>query len=284
MIYHLPYARNIRECLRCDEGKIIKFITILLCVFPCFLVNANQKIIINDIHWPPYFMIKAQKEGTGLAKETINLCLQQIGYKAEYHELPIKRTHYFMERGDIDITVYSYKAERKEYLYYAKEVLFNSEYGFMVRANSDIQVDDLTDLQPLIIGYLAGLTYTPELKKIIDDKVKLEQVVTGYSLKAMFGQLLAETPRFDIMADSKSTLFWEAKKLGVSDKVKVLDYSIKKKAYYITVSKRSRNINNPQEFLAKMDVCVRNIKLNIEYRKKLMRYGLLAIPLSLGEQ
>jgi polar amino acid transport system substrate-binding protein len=228
-------------------------------------------------------MIKAQKEGTGLAKETINLCLQQIGYQAEYHELPIKRTHYFMERGDIDITVYSYKAARTEYLYYAKEALFNSEYGFMVRANSDIQVDDLTDLQPLIIGYLAGLTYTPELKIIIDDKVKLEQVVTGYSLKAMFGQLLAETPRFDIMADSKSTLFWEAKKLGVSDKVKVLDYNIKEKAYYITVSKRSRNIKNPQEFLAKMDVCISNIKHSIEYRKKLMRYGLLAIPLSSRE-
>jgi polar amino acid transport system substrate-binding protein len=232
-------------------------------------------VVINDIHWPPYFMINAQKEGTGFAKETINLCLQHLGYKIEYNELPVKRTHYFMKNGDIDITVYSYKEERKEFLYYAKEVLFNSEYGFLVRANSDIQINDLTDLDPLIIGNLAGLTYTPELKKIIDNKIKREEVVTGYSLKAMFAQLLAETPRFDIMADSKSTFFWEAKKLGVSDRVKVLDYNIKNKAYYITVSKRSKNIKNPQEFLTKMDVCVSDMKKSAEYQERMIRYGFL---------
>ena len=77
-------------------------------------------------------MINAQKEGTGLAKEVINLCLQGIGSQAKYQELPVKRTHHFMEVGEIDVTVYSYKEERNEILYYSKEVLFNSEYGFII--------------------------------------------------------------------------------------------------------------------------------------------------------
>ena len=253
---------------------MMKFIAIILCLSPCFLLSANQKVIINDVHWPPYFMINAQEEGTGLAKDVINLCLQRIGHEAKFHELPVKRTHHFMEVGEIDITVYSYKEEREKILHYGKEVLFNSEYGFMVRANSGIKIDKLDDLSPYVIGHLAGLSYTPELKKIIDDKAEIGEVVIGYSLKAMFAQILADIPRFEIMADSKHTFYWEAKKLGVSDKIQILDYNIKNKAYYITVSKHSNNIKNPEKFLDKIDTCLRDIKQNGTYGKILARYGI----------
>jgi ABC-type amino acid transport substrate-binding protein len=252
----------------------MKIIKIFLCYFPCFIANANQKIIINDIQWPPYFMINAEQEGAGLGKDIINLCVQRGGYQVEYHELPIKRTHHFMEVGEVDITVYSYKEKRKEILYYGKEALFNSEYGFMVRRNSDIKIDKLADLEPYVIGHLAGLSYTPELKKIINNKDEIGEVVTGYSLKAMFSQLLAKTPRFEIMADSKITFHWQAKKLGVADKIKVLDYNIKNKAYYITVSKRSKNIKNPKDFLNKIDICLRDIKQSGEFKAILAHYGI----------
>jgi polar amino acid transport system substrate-binding protein len=179
-----------------------------------------------------------------------------------------------MEVGEIDITVYSYKEEREKILLYGKEVLFNSEYGFMVRANSGIKIDSLADLSPYILGHLAGLSYTHSLKKIIDDKAEIGEVVIGYSLKAMFAQLLADIPRFEIMADSKHTFYWEAQKLGISDKVKVLDYNIKNKTYYITVSKQSKNIKEPQEFLDKIDTCLRDIKQNGTYDKILARYGI----------
>jgi polar amino acid transport system substrate-binding protein len=179
-----------------------------------------------------------------------------------------------MDVGEIDITVYSYKEEREESLHYGKEVLFNSEYGFVVRADSDIKIDKLDDLSPYLMGHLAGLSYTPELKKIIDDKADIGEVVTGYSLKAMFAQLLADIPRFEIMPNSKHTFYWEAKKLGLEDKIKILDYNIKNKAYYITVSKNSNNIKNPNEFLDKIDACLREIKYNGTYENILARYGI----------
>jgi polar amino acid transport system substrate-binding protein len=254
--------------------NVIKFIKIFLCLFPFFLARANEKVIINDINWPPYFMINSEEEGSGLAKEIINLCLQRIGHQTKYHELPIKRTHHFMEVGEIDITVYSYKKEREKILHYGKEVLFNSEYGFMVRANSHIKIEELADLEPYVIGHLAGLSYTPELKKIINDKTAINEVVIGYSLTAMFAQLIADIPRFEIMADSKHTLSWEAKKLGVTDKIKILDYNIKNKSYYITVSKHSKNIKNPKELLGEIDTCLRDIKHKGEYKAIFARYGI----------
>jgi polar amino acid transport system substrate-binding protein len=219
-------------------------------------------------------MLDNQQEGVGLGKDIVNLCLKRIKYQVEYHKLPIKRTHHFMEVGKIDITVYSYKEKRNEILYYGKEALFNSEYGFVVRADSNIEIKNLTDLTPYFIGHLAGLTYTPKLKRIIDNKSKIGETVTGYSLKAMYSQLLAEIPRFQIMANSKTSLYWQAKKQGVADKVKVLDYNIKNKAYYLTVSKRSNNIKNPKEFLAKIDLCLQDIKQNGEYKIILSKYGI----------
>ena len=42
----------------------------------------------------------------------------------------------------------------------------------------------------------------------------------------MFAQLLADIPRFEIMKDSKHTFYWEAKKLGVEDQIKILDCNI----------------------------------------------------------
>jgi len=255
-------------------NKLKRKLSLCFCFFPLFLANGSQQVIINDIDWPPYFMIDSQYTGSGLAKEIINLCIKRIGQRIEYRQLPIKRTHHFMEAGKLDITVYSYKEKREEILYYAKEPLFNSEYGFMVKADSNIEINSLADLKPYTMGHLAGLTYTPKLKKIIDDKINKNEVVTGYTLKAMFAQLLADIPRFEIMADSKNTFYWEAKKLGVTDKIKVLDYNIKNKTYYITVSKRSKNIKAPKAFLAETDKCLRSIKANGEYQSILARYGI----------
>ena len=148
----------------------------------------------------------------------------------------------------------------------------------MVRADSDIVINKLADLAPYRIGHLAGLTYTPELLKIIDDKMKLNEIVTGFSLRSMFSQLLAPTPRFDIFADARNTFYWRAKKLGISDQIKVLDYKIKTKNYYITVSKQSKNIKDAAGFLMKIDKCLQALKQNGEYQAILADYGIQPHP------
>lgn len=251
----------------------VKNIFIIIFCYFSFTAHAQSTVIINDVAWPPYFFIGNKAVREGIAKELLNICIQQAGYKTEFRRLPIKRTHLYMEHGDIDVTIYSYQKPREKFLVYAKESLFSSEYGFMVRADSDIKITNLTDLAPYKIGHLAGLSYTPELMKIIKTKAKNKQLTTGYSLTAMFSQLLAPTPRFDIMADSKITFYWQAKTLGVSDKIKVLDFTIKKKNYFITVSKKSKNIADPQVFLAKTDQCLKELKSNGQYKTLLASYG-----------
>lgn len=74
----------------------------------------------------------------------------------------------------------------------------------MIRTDSNIAIKKLSDLMSYKMGYLAGLTYMPQLLKIINDKEIKNKVVTGYSLQAMFSQLLAPIPFFDIIADANT--------------------------------------------------------------------------------
>lgn len=248
----------------------------LLCLAYSNTACANERLVnINDIDWPPYFFIdnKTKQFTLGIAKEILNHCLTKSGYAINYIRLPIQHTYDYMEQGMLDITIYSPKKSRNKSLFYAKEPIFSSEYGFMVRADSDIKITQLEDVIPYQIGHLAGLTYTPEYMKIIQDKLELGQVTVAHNLEVMFAQLLAANPRFEIMADSKATFHWYAKKIGVSEQIKVLDYTIKNKNYFITISKRSEQIENPQALLNKTDACIKQLKQSGEYRAILKKYG-----------
>ncbi len=250
-------------------------------VIAAFLLNAcltlslyaKTTVLIDDDDWPPFFMPK-NSEMKGIGKELLNLCINQQEYILNFKVIPIKRTHKYMEVGIIDVNVLSFKEARTKFVIYGKEPLFSTEYGFAVKADSHIDIHSLDDLTPYILGDLSGLSYTLEYNDILAKKRSNKQVSTGYSLDSMFDQMLASTPRFDIMANAKSTISWRAKSLGVSDKVKILDFNLSSKKYFVTVSKKSQNIKNAQVFLSNIDSCLRELKKNGLYQEIMLRYGL----------
>ncbi|MGJ8678924.1 substrate-binding periplasmic protein [Paraglaciecola sp.] len=235
------------------------------------IVNANT-ITLNDIDWPPYLFPEQNSQYVGIGKEVLNTCLAETNYQMTYVPLPIKRTPLYMKNGRLDVSIFSYKKERETFLSYGKVPIFRTEYGFAVRADSDIKVNSLDDLAPHVIGLLAGLSYTPELMAIIEKKRQLGEVTDGYSINSMFAQMLSRNPRFDIMADSKDTFYWRAKTLGLSEKIEVLEYTIAYKEYFVTVSNSSKNIDNIPKFLTNMDSCITQLHQTGEYQKILDNY------------
>jgi len=256
-----------------------KNVWLVICFF-CTLnfgaINAaisSPVLRLNDINWPPYFFPNKQKDLPGIGKEILNQCLGQMDYVLDYLTLPIKRTHAYMKSGDLDLVVYSYKLEREEDVYYGKEPLFISEYGFVTKVDSGIELTSFDDLKPLVIGHLAGLSHTPELAEIIDEKRKRGEIKEGFDIKAMFNQMLASPKQFDIMPNSKSTFYWTAKEMGISEKIKVLNFTIAQKPYFVTISKNSKHIKNPQHVLAEIDKCIKEIKESGRYIQILNNYG-----------
>ena len=252
----------------------IRVITlILLLIYPLYSYSAVLNL--NDIKWPPYFFpnVEGSKQ-QGIAKDLINICIAESQYTISYKNLPIKRTHSYMRTGELDISVYSYKPEREEFVIYGKEPIFNSEYGFASRSEDNIQIKQLADIYNFHFGHMAGLSHTPELMRIIDEKRKNEQVTEAYNLDAMFDQLLATPQRFEVMANTKETFLWKAKQLGISDKIKVHDLVVAVKPYFITVSKSSKNIKNIDQFLHQVDRCLIKLKESGKYNTIINNYGL----------
>ena len=234
----------------------------------------SSTLILNDIDWPPYLFPESKSHLSGVGKDVLNECLPKKDFTLKYNKLPVKRTHLYMQNGELDISLYSYKKEREEYVVFGKVPVFTTEYGFAMRADSTLDIQKIEDLQPLIIGHLAGLTHTPEILAMIEKKRLVGEISEGHSIDAMFAQLLSTTPRFDIMPNSKQTFYWRAKSLGISDKIKVPNFTVAFKDYFVTVSKSTTNISDISEFLDNLDSCITQMHVDGRYAALLSKYGL----------
>lgn len=234
---------------------------------------TKQRLVLNNIHWPPYLFKTRNTRYPGFATEILSGCYNTLGYRPEYIDLPVKRTHFYMKSGELDISIYSFKPERAQFVFYAKIPIFTSEYGFVVAKDSDIQIDKLDDLANYRIGHLAGLSHTPELIEIIEQKKPKQQVVEGNNVDLMLQQLISSPPRIDIIPNSKETFYWRIQEQNLDNELAVLDFSIAEKAYYVTVSKSSNNIGDPQAFLNAIDSCILRAKETGVYTQVRKKYG-----------
>lgn len=253
--------------------------TIITCIsFWSLLPNiahSRPVLSLNDIKWPPYFLPKLEKNQIGFGKELLNQCISRLNYDIQYKVLPIKRTHLYMQAGELDISVYSYKKERESFVHYGKEPLFISKYGFASKKSDNLVLENIEDVKKYTFGHLAGLSHTPELTDILRLKEQRDEVIVGHNIDAMFSQLLATPQRFQIMANSKETLAWRAKQLEVADFIKVHEFTLREKTYFVTVSKNTKNIADPAKFLAAMDTCIKSIKTSGAYNALAAQYGLV---------
>ena len=256
------------------QSYLYRLFTVALMGFS-LTASANTKLLqLNDIDWPPFFFPGQRQPQPGLGKAVLSQCLLQLGYSFRYNNLPIKRTHYYMQTGELDITVYSYQAAREDAVLFSKEPLFVSSYGFAVNAASGINITRLENIAALKFGHLAGLAHTPELNQILVTKKADNQVVELYDLNSTLQQLISSPARIDITANSRETLLWRIKGLGLSDKIRVLDFELATKPYFIAVSKNSQAIAEPAQFIEQFDNCLLQLKQNGTYAKMAASYGL----------
>lgn len=235
---------------------------------------SAQQLQLNDIDWPPYFFPDRSQYKPGLGKTILTSCIKQLGYDYHYNNLPIKRTHYYMQTGELDITVYSYQAAREDAVVYGKEPMFVNSYGFAVRRDRNIQIKSVEDISTMTFGHLAGLIHTDELNPVLKKMQAQSKVVESYELNATLKQLVATPPRIDITANSKSTLLWRIKELGLTNQVSVLDFELAQKPYYVAVSKNSKTISDATQFVSEFDHCVKTMKQDGRYQDIAASYGL----------
>lgn len=268
----MAQTRPMRRMLKCWR-LLFLLLTLGLCSSQ---VVARVTLEVNAVDWPPFFMDQKQTGQVGFARELLQVCIQQTGFEIRYMHLPIKRTHQYMQSGELDLAIYSYKPERDDFVWYSAKPMFESAIGVAARQDFIQPLLQEADLEPWRIGYLAGLGLTPTLAILLAGKKRKAQAVEDYSMQSLFDQLIASPARIDLVINSKEALLWFSQKTPYQGKVKVLDFALAPKAYFLTVSKFSKRIQNPQQFLQQFDACLGQIQQNGQYGNLLKSYQLSA--------
>ena len=232
--------------------------------------NTVLRIIEND--WPPYYFKSKSEHLPGFAREILGHCIPQLGFQPEFTFYPVKRMYAYLEKGELDIALFSYRKSREDLVYFGQEPLFVSGYRPVVRAGSHIRVQSLSDFDALKIGHLAGLKYSKDFYSYIEKRRDAGTLVTSITGDSCMRMLIEGM--IDIFVDTENTVKWRAKQMGVTDKIQILPYDIRTREYFVTLSKTTPRIADKVEFLKQLDNCLRTIKTNGKYREIAARYGL----------
>ena len=236
----------------------IIFICALATVSPAMPARADGIVEVNDSDWPPYFFAGAKDKPEGFGKELLKHCFEKTGTRAIFRHTAIKRTMKELEDGTLDVNVFSVDPRRESMVMLGHATLFKSEYRPFVRADSTIKIAKISDFDSLRIGNLAGLAHTPEFTRYLEERDKKGEVATVNTPELNIRMLV--TGKIDTFVNTTPTVLWEARELGLEDKIRPLDYVVKSGTYHVAVSRKSKRINDPAGFLERLDRCLTNTR------------------------
>lgn len=254
--------------------KSIILIFAVFIIFNCFSPNAGAQqvttlnIVEND--WPPYFFAGKKDLPQGIAKELLKLCIPGT-YNYSFKFFPVKRMYAYLENGQLDMALFSYKKQRTSFLVYGKEPLFSSSYRPVVLQGKNIRINSIKDFDSLRLGHLAGLKYSKDFFEYIEKRKQAKNLIIATTGNSCIRMLLEGI--IDVFVDTRETILWRAKQIDILDKIKILDYDIQTRDYFVTISKASNLVKDKRDFLNKIDLCIKSSKENGQYKMITEKYG-----------
>lgn len=242
----------------------------LLPLLPERIESAELVVVEND--WPPYYFGNNSEQLPGFARELLDICLPRTGHRPVYRFYPVRRMYSYLEKGRLDIALFSYKEEREEFVYYGSEPIFTSSYRPVVRKGSGIEIQTLADFDPLRLGHLAGLRYSPAFLDYVKEREMAGRLVITTDGRDYLRLLLSGI--IDVFVETRETVLWRAQRLGVSGEITILDYDIKSSEYFVTVSKQTPRLEDPRSLLKSLDSCFIELKDSGRYTEIAEKYGI----------
>ena len=231
---------------------------------PLLLANpTNSPLIINDPSWPPFFYAGDPESPPGFAKEVLTHCLNKMDIAFVFKFHPIKRMRVSMEKGLIDINMYSYKPSRESFLEFGKEKIFNSTYIPFVKAGRDIKISAISDFDGLRLGHQIGLRYSKDFYHYVLQRKKLRKLDEAPNMASNIRKLIHD--RIDVFVGSQASARYWINSLQFEGKIKSLDYIVKSSDYFLTLSKKSPRVGDKQDFLRQTSTCFAQTKRDGTY-------------------
>ncbi len=204
--------------------------TLLVGALCCKLVYAETWQVAGDETFPPY-VYEENGRVVGIHADIVRAVLDKLQVDYELKTYPWKRVINMTDKAQVTFSMsWVESVERLEKYLMVGPI----QYGrtvFMVRENSSIEFNELSDLKNYKIGVISGYAYPKEFESA-DYLTKEAATVDNARL---ISKLLMK--RVDIIIGDESTLSFEAKKLHVSQEIKILPKPLKEVSRYVVFPK-----------------------------------------------
>jgi polar amino acid transport system substrate-binding protein len=230
----------------------------------------GARVRVSDNDWPPYFFGSIPNSLPGAAKEVLTACLPRTGLPFTFQHFPLVRMTANMQSGALDVAVYSHKVERETSLHYGDEPLFAEAYRPIVRTDSEIVIRQISDFDRFRLGHQAGLVYSDEFSRYIQARQRSGTLDITTENESNIRKLTAGL--IDVFVNIESTVRWDARRIDLAERVKVLDFDVQRADYFVTVSRASPRIGDKAAFVASVDACIRDLKTDGRYDAIFSRY------------
>jgi ABC-type amino acid transport substrate-binding protein len=244
-------------------------------IFFLFSSLANARpLTVSTPDWPPFF-IQDRMNDRGMGWEILATCGSAIEPSLSFDVYPIRRMFKYMERGDLDLNIMSFKEDRTKTLSYGKEVVFENTYGVWLGTHVKKNIRRITDMNDLSVGQLVGLRPSDQFRNWFDNRIKeptdKEAIVLNDADQVV--KMLA-SQRLDATVISGAEIRWRMKKLGLSGKIKDARFPIKSQEYFFVVSKQSPFFKKNPLMVQQLDRCVRSMKSSGKWQELRKQYDL----------
>ena len=174
--------------------------------------------------FPPFQWEEAGKV-TGIDADIIREVCRRLGIGLKFQVMPWKKALKSAENGDVSgLTASLYNEKRAEYLYYTQESVHIQKNIIMIRKGNNIKISGFDDLKNIKTGVVRDFSYGPEFDSIRG----LDKVVCTDQKELV--RLLA-AGRVDAAMGSEMPLMFNARQLGVQDKLEVAHVVTEYRAY-----------------------------------------------------
>jgi polar amino acid transport system substrate-binding protein len=136
--------------------------------------------------------------------------------------------------------------------------MLTSSYRPIVRADSDITIKNISDFDQYRLGHTIGLRYSKEFYDYILKRKAAQKL--DESSKEEFNIRKLDAKRIDIFVSTGSTVLYVARRIGLIDKIKILDFDIQKADYFIALSKNSPRIPDRVALINHLEECIQGLR------------------------
>ncbi len=204
--------------------------TLLVGTLSCRLVYAEVWQVAGDETFPPY-VYEENDRVVGIHADIARAVLDKLQVDYELKTYPWKRVINMTDNALVTFSLSWVESVERFEKYLMVGPIQYGRTVFMVRKDSSIEFNELSDLKGYKIGMISGYTYSMEFKVA----TFLNKEAATVDNAQLISKLLAK--RVDVIIGDESTLSFEAKKLHVSHEIKILPKPLKVVSRYVAFPK-----------------------------------------------